>query len=112
MSLYRAASSISLSRNILSFYIDVGEASQPHPDVSRRAFAGHGSGRTRCPACTIALGARPSIVRVSGLVLRLCTEAARNKRVPDGQGGSWGLASYGSGRPERRDLNRLKTTIG
>jgi CYTH domain len=31
---------------------------------------------------------------------------------PMARGGSWGLASRGSGRPEHRGLNRLKTTIG
>ena len=50
--------------------------------------------------------------RVSSLVLRPRTEAARKKRAPNGQGGHGGLASYGSGRPEHTDLNRLKTTIG
>jgi hypothetical protein len=48
--------------------------------------------------------------RVSGLVLR-ALRRARKKRAPNGQGGSWGLASHDSGRPERRDLNRLKTTV-
>ncbi len=50
--------------------------------------------------------------RVERLVLRLRTEAARKKTSPQWPGRSWGLASYGSGRPEHRHLNSLKMTVG